>query len=107
MKQKETLRNWLKTNEQYFHSNPQALKNMLDDPTFLARFNQKIASKKNRLERRLTRLEQKNNKSLIGTKKKSGLSSLLRLPSISSMSQKLNQANELIDTIRNLSNTIR
>lgn len=107
MNHKASLKQWLKTNEKYFQNHPEALRNMLNDPTFLARFNQQMASKKSRLERRLARLEQKGNRSLVSTKRKSRLSSLLRLPSISSMSQKLNQANELIETIRNLSNTIR
>lgn len=107
MNQKATLKQWLKTNEKYFQEHPEALRNMLNDPTILARFNQKITTKKSRLERRLARLEQKNHPSLMGTKKKSRIASLLRFPSISSMSQKLNQANELIDTIRSLSNTIR
>lgn len=107
MNRKATLKQWLKTNEKYFQENPEALRNMLNDPTFLARFNQKISSKKNRLERRLSRLEQRSNKSFINTKRRSRLRSLLRFPSISSMSEKLNQANDFIETLRSLSNTIR
>ena len=104
MSQKATLKKWLKTNESYFHSNPEMLKSIMNDPAFLVRFNQLISNRKSRLERKLAKVESRRRVATnvhASARTRKGLPSL-KLPSLSSMSERLNDVNEMIGFIREL-----
>lgn len=104
MKSKRDLKKWLKSNEQYFRNNPQIFKTMLNNPAFLASFNELMVSRKDKLARRIARLERKAKPGIAGqpVSGRKRRFPRIKLPSLSTVNQHLQQANELIHTLKNL-----
>lgn len=101
MSQRATLKKWLKTNDLYFQSNPEMLKTMLNDPAFLVRFNHMLSTKKGRIQRKISKIENRRGVVENVSRKKRTLPSL-KLPSISEMSEKLDQVNQMVSIFRDL-----
>ncbi|RKD24363.1 hypothetical protein BEP19_08185 [Ammoniphilus oxalaticus] len=108
MSQKAALKKWIKTNENYFRSHPEMLRSIMNDPAFLVRFNERISTRKKRLERKVARLEHRRRSTrqpaaTTSLKSKQGFSFPFKLPPISTMSERLNNVNEMIGVFRELS----
>jgi len=101
MSQKAILKKWLKTNDSYFQSNPEMLRSMLNDPAFLVRFNQMLSNKRGRLERKIAKVESRRKVGENVSARKRAFPPI-KLPSLSQMSERLNDVNEMIGFIREL-----
>ncbi|HJV44726.1 MAG TPA: hypothetical protein VJ824_03270 [Bacillota bacterium] len=110
------LQKWLQKNDAWFRTNPSALQSLLDDPEMLTALQSYMESRKNKINRRLARVERKSI-SVHGSREQVGVVSspkkrkpLLRLPKLSlsnlnmeTATERLSQAAEVMETIRNIS----
>ncbi|MBP1931603.1 hypothetical protein [Ammoniphilus resinae] len=98
LRQNPDLRKWLRTNGQWFESNPQVIRSMLENPSFLSAFNEALLRKKNRLTRRIKKLEAKR---VTHPKRKTG-NFRFRLPTLAELNQHLAQTSEIVEGINSI-----
>jgi len=98
LRQNPDLKKWLRANGEWFESNPQVIRKMLENPSFLSEFNEALLRKKNRLTRRIKRLEAKR----ITQPNKKTQNFRLKLPTLAELNQHLAQTSEIVEGIHSI-----
>lgn len=104
LRQNPSLKSWLKANGEWFTSNPESIRHLIEDPAILTSFQHSLMKKKKKLHKRINRIEMRNGSAVASRnrspRRKLGLN--LKLPSLSSMNQTLANTTEILDNIQSV-----
>jgi hypothetical protein len=108
MKKNPQLKSWMKTNDEWFRNNPQAIRSMIDNPEILASFNHSLIRKSGKLSKRIRKYEQLQAMTSPTTKRKRKFR-LRRpqIPSLSVMNERISNASEMLEGIQSFMQNIK
>lgn len=98
------LKQWLKANNQWFKEHPQAFASMIKNPSFLSSFNQTMQKNRRRIQRQMQHT-QRNPMSAKSTPLKQ--KPKLKLPSLSTLNEKISQTSEFIHGIQSFMRNVK